>query len=501
MSAIRDVRDVADQTGAGLTSAARIRSAVIWRSGSQIAGQLVMWSSTFLVLRLLTPADYGLFAMTQVVIAFVQILNGFGFASSLVQAESVDRERVRQIFGVLIVLNLAIAAAQFAAAPAAAAYFHQPRLVGILRVQCLIHLTTPFIIMPQALLARGIDFRTQGRANFLSAVVGAIVGPACAFAGFGVWTLVIAPIALFATKALMLGALGRWWVWPRFGLAGAGALLGYGGTVLIGEVLWFLQNQVDVFIAGRRLDAHLLGLYSEGLFLTQILVNKFVPALNDVAFPTYARMQADRGAVARGFAGAAGVIMLAAMPFYAGLAATAGPLVTTVMGDQWRDAAPIVRLLAIAMPFVTLHILYPAATNALGRPAVSVKSTGVGAVLLTIAFLTGVRHGAIGMAAAWLAAMPLLLIVSSTLSLPVIGLAWRDLARAVLPPVLAATAMGLAVAAIDRALPASLAPALRLALLVPVGVLLYALLALLLARPLLVGALGMIRGRTAAPAI
>ena len=498
MSAIRDVRESVESGDAGLTTAARIRSAVIWRSGSQIAGQLVMWSSTFLVLRLLTPADYGLFAMTQVVIAFVQILNGFGFASSLVQAESVDRERVRQIFGVLIALNLVIAAAQFAAAPAAAAYFHQPRLVGILRVQCLIHLTTPFIIMPQALLARGIDFRTQGRANFLSAVVGAIVGPACAVAGLGVWTLVIAPIALFTTRALMLGVLGRWWVWPRFGLAGAGALLGYGGTVLIGDVLWFLQNQVDVFIAGRRLDAHLLGLYSEGLFLTQILVNKFVPALNEVAFPTYARMQTDRGAVARGFAGAAGVIMLVAMPFYAGLAATAGPLVVAAMGDQWRDAAPIVRLLAIAMPFVTLHILYPAATNALGRPAIAVKSTGAGALLLTIAFLVGVHFGAIGMAAAWLAAMPLLLIVSSTLSLPAIGLAWRDLARAVLPPVVAATAMGLAVAAVDQLLPATLPALTQLAVLVPAGMLLYAALTLAIARPLLIRAFAMIRGRAAA---
>ena len=33
----------------------RIRRAVIWRSGSQIAGQIVAWASTFLVIRILTP--------------------------------------------------------------------------------------------------------------------------------------------------------------------------------------------------------------------------------------------------------------------------------------------------------------------------------------------------------------------------------------------------------------------------------------------------------------
>src|SRR3546814_5407899 len=47
----------------------RVRSAVIWRSGSQILAQIITWASTLLVIRLLDPSDYGLFAMTQVVLS------------------------------------------------------------------------------------------------------------------------------------------------------------------------------------------------------------------------------------------------------------------------------------------------------------------------------------------------------------------------------------------------------------------------------------------------
>src|SRR3546814_9290739 len=38
----------------------RVRSAVIWRSGSQILAQIITWASTLLVIRLLDPSDYGL---------------------------------------------------------------------------------------------------------------------------------------------------------------------------------------------------------------------------------------------------------------------------------------------------------------------------------------------------------------------------------------------------------------------------------------------------------
>ncbi len=43
----------------------QVRSAVIWRSGTQIFGQLLTLGSTFIVIRMLGPSAYGLFAMTR----------------------------------------------------------------------------------------------------------------------------------------------------------------------------------------------------------------------------------------------------------------------------------------------------------------------------------------------------------------------------------------------------------------------------------------------------
>jgi hypothetical protein len=98
------------------------------------------------------------------------------------------------------------------------------------------------------------------------------------------------------------------------------------------------------------------------------------------------------------------------------------------------------------------------------------------------------------MAAAWVVAMPLLVLVSSTLSLPVIGLRWTRLCQAVLPPVAAALAMGLVVTGFDQLLPA-MSPATRLATTVPVGIVAYAGFALLFARDTVNHAIAMLRGR------
>lgn len=448
--------------------AERVRSAVVWRSGSQIAAQVLMWGVTILVVRLLDPHDYGLFAMTQVVVVLFNFLNGYSFATSLIQAETVTRERVRQVFGLLILLNFGLALAQFLAAPLAAAYFRQPVIGDMLRVQALLYLPTPFIALPSALLARELDFRKQALANFAGAAAGAATALACALAGWGVWTLVWAPIALFAVRAIGLTIAARMLVAPSFSFAGAGDVLRYGGALLLAQFFWIIQSQADVFIAGRSVSPHDLGLYAEALFLSQILSARFLPPINEVALAAYAELNKGGGDVGRAFLTSVRLTMFVALPIYLGMAATAAPLVATLFGPKWLEMAPLVALLALAMPCFALQIICSPTTNAMGRPSIYATTGAAGAVIMPVAFLIGSRGGVTGLAYAWLAAAPALLAVTLALTLPRIGVSLARLGGAVLPPLAASAAMAAGVAALDLALPPLGAPA-RLGLLIAAG--------------------------------
>ena len=446
----------------------QVRRAVLWRSGSQILAQMVQWAATFLVIRILDPRDYGLYAMTGVVLVFLNMLNGYGLASGLIQRDDVTPRQTQQLFGMLIALNGTLAVLQIAMAPLAAAYYRQPEVAQMLRVQALIYLITPFAALPYALLNRAMEFRRQATANIAASFAGAAAALGGALAGWGVWTLVWAPIALYAVRAIMLTWGARSLMWPSFDFRGAGHLARYGGVMAAGQFFWFLQSQADVFIGGRWFDPHQLGIYTTALFLAQIFVSKVVPPLNEVAFSAYARIQHDEGAVARAFVRSVRIIMLVAMPFYLGLAATAEPLVLTALDAKWAEVAPVVRLIALAMPFMTLQVLYAPACDARGRPGIGARNGALGAVVLAAAFLVGVRWGPVGLAWSWVVAYPVYLAVSTWRSLPVIGARVRDLADAIAPSAIAAIGMAVVVTLVDRALPPLDAP-VRMAMLVGIG--------------------------------
>jgi O-antigen/teichoic acid export membrane protein len=466
---------------AGASLRELVRSAVIWRSGSQIVGQLITWASTFLVIRILSPTDYGLYAMTAVVLGLLSLMNGYGFANALIQRREAPPRMLRQLLGMLMVVNVTLASIQFAAAPLVAAYYGQPIVADLLRVQALIFLTVPYQALGYAVLSRQMDFRRQAQVNIVSGVLAAVAALAGALGGLGLWTLVLAPLVGFGSRALGTTIAARTFILPCFDFRGARELAQYGGIMMLGQFFWFLQTQADIAIAGRAFEPHALGIYTTSLFLTQLFVNKFVPPLNEVAFSAYARVQDDHEAVAHGFLKSLRIVMLAGLPFSLGLAAAAEPAVATVLGAKWLETAPLIAVLGFAMPFMTLQVMFGPTMNALGRPGIYTLLSLIGAVLLPAAFLVGVQYGVMGMAFAWLLGYPVLNAISAFWVLPAVRVNLRQSLGALAPPALAALAMFLVVRLLDGALAEIDAP-LRLALLVAAGATVYGAWLLIFAR-------------------
>ncbi len=472
--------------------AAQVRTAVIWRSGSQVLTQIVSWCSTLIVIRLLAPEDYGLFAMAQVMLMLLSTMNGWGLASALIREEHVSEERLRQTLGMLIILNCGLAMTQFLAAPLVAAWFEQPLVTELLRVQSLLYLAVPFCALPHAILSRRMDFRRPAQVRLAAALAGAGTALTGALSGLGVWTLVFAPMAMLLTEAIGMTWAARAPIRPSFRFAGAGHIAGFGGVMTATQIFWFVQSQADVMIAGRVLDPHSLGVYTTGLFFAQLLASKFVPPINEVAYAAYARQQ-DVGPAA--LLATIRLVMLVALPAYAGLAVVAPVLVPVLLGEKWLGIVPLLPILAIAMGMLTLQILFAPATNARGVPQAALRITMIGSVVMPCAFLIGSQWGVIGFAWGWVGGMAVLTTATVTLSGRIIGLTLAGLAGALAPPLAAALMMGAGVALALGLLPEML-PLAKLVLAVLLGVALYLAALRLIAPERLAEALRFARSRS-----
>jgi len=192
------------------------------------------------------------------------------------------------------------------------------------------------------------------------------------------------------------------------------------------------------------------------------------------------------------------LIMLVTCPLYLGLAVVAPDTVFVVLGEKWSAMAPLISVLALAMPVQTLHILFAPAVNALGHTRITMRSSLLGALIMPPAFLLGLQWGAIGLAYAWLLVFPVMPLVTFVQARAKLGIDARRLAAAVAPGLLASVGMAGVVMALARLL-GSLAPWQRLGLEAGFGGAIYAALLLAFARESILELAGLVaRPRSAA---
>src|SRR5262245_55943735 len=108
-----------------------------WSSTARLLGQAISWAITLLVVRLLVPADYGVMALSMVVISIVAGVAEFGLGAALVQARSVSRQELARVAGVVVVLNIVSGALVALSAPLFGQLFEDPRVAAVIRVASL----------------------------------------------------------------------------------------------------------------------------------------------------------------------------------------------------------------------------------------------------------------------------------------------------------------------------------------------------------------------------
>src|SRR5258706_2731681 len=166
-----------------------------WSALANIARQVLSFSAVAVLARRLGPSAYGLMGMAALGLMFLTNFRDFGTATAIIQRPQVSKRLLSSLFWVNCGLGVMLACVAFIGASPTAAFFNEPKLIAILRVISVSFCITAVGAVPSAVLARNMAFDKIGIADFFSALTGYTGSISCAFAGYGVWSLVFGNLA------------------------------------------------------------------------------------------------------------------------------------------------------------------------------------------------------------------------------------------------------------------------------------------------------------------
>jgi len=452
-------------------------SGLKWTGATRLIGQALGWAVTLIVVRLLAPADYGIVAVSTVIVSVFSTVAELGLGASLVQAPSLARETLARAAGLALVLNIGLGAVVVLSAPLAGAFFGDDVLRRVIQVSALHFGLAAFSIVPEALAYRGMNFKWTAFIDLVSGLVASLATLLLALQGAGVWALVLGSLAGASVRSALF--LRGYPVRPVLRFGGLRRHLAFGGALATSRLAWQVVNQSDVLTAGRFLTPNAVGLYSVSLHLATLPMQRIMGIVNQVVFPTVARLQEDRPRLRERLL--FGLLGFVSVPVMWGISAVAPELVALVLGPRWHDAVYPLQVTSLLIPFKMASAVISTAIVGVGAATLDLRNTVVNLVVLPIAFLIGVQWGVDGLATAWALAMVIVLALTVPRSCARLEIPPLDVARTLRDPLLVGGVMYALVIAARAAL-AGVPGLYRLSALILVGGAVYLLLFSLLNR-------------------
>src|SRR5690625_885345 len=348
-------------------------SSIFWSFLQKVGSRGIQFFVTIILVRLLTPADFGLIGMLSIFIALSQTIVQAGFRQALIQKKDTDEEDFSSVFWINLAVSILIYIILFFTAPLIAEFYHQPKLVSLTRVLALIFVINSFGYVQESRLEKQMDFKKLMYIHLPSTFLSGAVGVIMAFKGFGVWSLVGQQLTMQVVFVVQLWIYSKWVPMWTFNRAKAGRLFSFGSKLMISGVVHTIADNLYQITIGKFFPVQMLGYYENADKLTKTPTGTISSVLNSVAFPAFSQIQDNNEKLREGYKKIMQQVLFWLTPILIMGAILAEPLFHFLFGEKWLPAVPFFQILCVTRVFSPLSSYNLNLINVKGRSDIYLK--------------------------------------------------------------------------------------------------------------------------------
>lgn len=401
--------------------------AALERYGSAV----LFLASTAVLSRLLTPAEFGVYAAVVALTALVTASSQeFGGANYLIQKPTLSEREIRTAFTITFCMSVVLGFGLFAVRGAVASFYAEQGLRIGIAVFAANFALVPFSATISALLRREMAFDLLAGCNLSAAFVGVATSVALVATGWSYLGPLVGSVVGQAVLVTMLLLCRRGLRIFRPSFDGWREVTGFGAYSSATVIVNTIHNSAPQLILGRMLGFAAVGLYGRAGGATRWFDRLFLGALSPVIMPVIAAQTRAGADLKRLYLQAVELLSAAQWPFLTFVVLTAEPIVRIWFGTGWLAVVPLLRLLALAsLSLFAACLTYPVLV-AVGRVRDALTASLISLPPSLLAIFAASFFGVEAVAATALLTLPFQAAVAIRFIGRQLSLGWFDLVRA-----------------------------------------------------------------------
>ena len=344
-----------------------VRRNALWNMAATVLLRLSGVGMTAVVAHLLSPREFGVFAVATTIFAIASAIGEFGVVSCLIRADLDADVLGPTLTTVSWGSSLVMAAAMAAFARPIATALGSPAGAGPVRVMALVTVLWGVGAVPSALCIRNFKQDKLFLADALAFIPSTAVLLLLARHGSGAMAFAWSRVTGQFVSCLVVSVASPRLYRPGLARRAFSVLLTFGfpiaGANFVGNIL---QN-VDYAFIGHLAGPVMLGTYVLAFNISSWATSLLGGVLTSVSTAAFSQVKGDKDRLGDAVISSVRAVMLVAAPTCLLVMAAARPIVLTLYGARWHGAAPVLAILSVYGLVSIMAMVFSSLLIALGQ--------------------------------------------------------------------------------------------------------------------------------------
>ena len=324
-----------------------IKQSIYWNYISSIVIHGISLITSAVLLKFLTPEDFGILATLFLILGLGSIFIGQGYISAIIREKIIDDTILSTVFWINVGFGILVVVLSFALGDSLGEYFEIERMQEYLTFFSLAYLLQAINVVPLAILERKLDFKQHSIIHIYATIISALLAITLAVYQYNVYSLLWRGLSAGLVVTILVWYKSGWRPKFAFKYNSLNDMHKFSRGVLGTQLLRYGANQLDNLMVLKMLGTTDLGIYNRAKTFVQKPAREIHAKTRSVAYSALSKIEDAEEYRNLLFK----FILLLAMviiPLLLIVMITSDTLIYSYLYEEWYPMIKILKLLAIA---------------------------------------------------------------------------------------------------------------------------------------------------------
>ena len=305
--------------------------------------------------RLVDKEFHGVFAVMLILVTILSMISKGGFYLALVRRKENSSKQIGFAFWISVAIGFLFSAVIFFLAEPICAFYNDVFPLGTVKLMSFYFVFYSLGLVSMALMIKDMEFKKIFIAQCGSYLIGSLgVGIYMAHQGFQLWSLVYGFLSFILLNSVFNFLLKPHSIRFNFGKNEFLESYSFSIGISITELLNSAASYIDKLIIGKFSSMSVLAIFEKGQQTSRLPIKIYGSVFDNIIYTSFSKLQDDEEAKRKVYLRASSLVWIVVAFLCSFVFVYAKHIVIILLGINWLESIPILKVFALAMPLFLL---------------------------------------------------------------------------------------------------------------------------------------------------